>query len=232
MDHIKSSGAVGTIGGLKDRAEIGRRPNGLYMPRFRNVKSKHAGFVRGYGFRGEGSQLDWSRGATQPGFGAKFKQQMSRPGPWQFNFSGYGECLPSHNNFVELDKQKVDAWGIPALRIHCAWGNNDLAIQKDMAITAAEMLAAAGAHDIEPFTNTADDPPGFSIHEMGTARMGKDPKTSVLNSHNQAHDIENLFITDGAAMASSSCVNPSLTYMALTARACDYAVQCMKRGEL
>jgi choline dehydrogenase-like flavoprotein len=155
---------------------------------------------------------------------------MRSPGPWQFTFNGYGECLPNHDNYIELDKEKVDAWGIPVLKIHAAWGSNELALHKDMSITAAEMLAAAGARDIEPYAD--DEPPGFSVHEMGTARMGRDPKTSVLNAHNQAHDIKNLFVTDGGAMVSSSCVNPSLTYMALTARACDYAVQQMKQGSL
>jgi hypothetical protein len=155
---------------------------------------------------------------------------MRQPGQWRFSFQGYGECLPNNANYVELDKEKVDAWGIPVLKVHCAWGENELAIRKDMSIAAAEMLTAAGAHDIQPFTD--DDPPGFSIHEMGTARMGRDPKTSVLNSYNQAHDVKNLFITDGGAMVSSSCVNPSLTYMALTARACDYAVQQEERRAL
>jgi choline dehydrogenase-like flavoprotein len=232
MDHIKYGGARGTLPGLANRTTSGRRPNIVYMPRFRNVNQKHAGFQRGYGFQGEAEQADWGRGFTQKGIGASFKHSISMPGPWEFAFEGYGECLPSHSNFVELHKDKVDAWGVPVLYIDCSWSENELAMQKDMSIAAAEMLAAAGARDIQPFTDTAEDPPGFAIHEMGTARMGRDPKTSVLNSHNQAHDIANLFITDGSAMTSSSCVNPSLTYMALTARACDYAVQAMKRSEL
>jgi choline dehydrogenase-like flavoprotein len=232
MDHIKYGGARGTLHGLANRTTSGRRPNIVYMPRFRNVKQKHPTFLRGYGFQGEAEQGDWSRGASQRGFGASFKQSISMPGPWEFAFEGYGECLPRHTNFVELHKEKVDAWGISVLHIDCSWSENELAMQKDMSIAGAEMLAAAGARDIQPFTDTAEDPPGFAIHEMGTARMGRDPKTSVLNSHNQAHDIDNLFITDGSAMTSSSCVNPSLTYMALTARACDYAVQAMKRGDL
>ena len=230
MDHIKSGGATGILRGYEDRAIVGRRPNGIYMPRFRNVKSKHPDFIRGYGFQGGGRREGWERGILQTGFGAEFKKSLRQPGPWHFNFSGYGECLPNHANYVELDKERVDAWGIPVLKIHCKWRENEYALQKDMSVTAAEMLAAAGAHEIEPFTD--DDPPGFSIHEMGTARMGRDPKTSVLNAFNQSHDVKNLFITDGGAMASSSCVNPSLTYMALTARACDHAVQQMKRGEL
>lgn len=230
MDHIKAGGADGLIPGNEDRVEFGRRPNGVYMPRFRNVKSKHPDFLRGYGFQGGGYREGWERGISQTGFGADFKKSLRGPGPWRFSFYGFGECLPSHDNYVELDKEKVDAWGIPALKIHSAWSKNELALRHDMAITASEMLAAVGATDIRPFA--LDEPPGFSIHEMGTARMGRDPKTSVLNSFNQAHDVKNLFVTDGGAMVSSSCVNPSLTYMALTARACDYAMQQMKKGEI
>ncbi|HWJ48315.1 MAG TPA: GMC family oxidoreductase [Candidatus Udaeobacter sp.] len=230
MDHVTAGGATALIPGNEDRLEVGRRPNGTYMPRFRNVKSKHPDFLRGYGFQGGAHREGWNRGIMQTGFGADFKKSLSKPGPWRFSFGGFGECLPSHNNYVELDKEKVDAWGIPTLKIHSGWSENELALRKDMAISAAEMLAAAGGREIEPFER--NDPPGFAIHEMGTARMGRDPKTSVLNSFNQAHDVQNLFITDGGAMVSSSCVNPSLTYMALTARACDYAVRQMKKGNL
>ena len=164
------------------------------------------------------------------GFGADYKNMLSRPGPWMFAFYGFGECLPNPDNFIELEKEAKDAWGIPALRIHCAWGENERAMLKDMSIAAAEMLSAAGAKEITPFIE--DNAPGLTIHEMGTARMGRDPKTSVLNAHNQTHDVKNLFMTDGSCMASTSCVNPSLTYMALTARTCDYAVDQMKKGEL
>jgi choline dehydrogenase-like flavoprotein len=230
MDHIKGGGANGVIPGYENRCAFGNRPNIAYMPRFRNVNQRHRAFLRGYGFQGEADQDGWPRGAISPAFGADFKNAISRPGPWQFTFSGYGECLPNHNNFVEIDKNSVDAWGIPSLKIHCAFGENEFSIRKDMSIAAAEMLSAAGAISIQPFQD--DDPPGFSVHEMGTARLGRDPKTSVLNAWNQSHDIKNLFITDGSCMASSGCVNPSLTYMALTARACDYAVSLLKRGEL
>jgi choline dehydrogenase-like flavoprotein len=230
MDHIKGGGAAAVIPGNEDRITTGRRPNGIYVPRFRNLSTKHQEFVRGYDYEGGAHREGWERGVSQTGFGVEFKKLMRRPGQWRFSFQGYGECLPNHANYVELDKEKVDVWGIPVLKIHCAWGENELAMRKDMSIAAAEMLAAAGARDIQPFTD--DDPPGFSIHEMGTARMGRNPKTSVLNSYNQSHDVKNLFITDGGAMVSASCVNPSLTYMALTARACDYAVQQMKKGEL
>jgi choline dehydrogenase-like flavoprotein len=230
MDHVMAAGAEAIIPGNEDRITLGRRPNGVYIPRFRNVKTKHKDFLRGYGYEGGGYREGWERGILQAGFGPDFKKSLSKPGPWRFGIGGFGECLPRHDNFVEIDKQTVDAWGIPVLRMHVTWGENELALRKDMQIAAAEMLAAAGGRRIETFEG--DDPPGFCIHEMGTARMGRDPKTSVLNSFNQAHDIKNLFITDGAAMASSSCVNPSLTYMALTARACDYAVRQMKKGEL
>jgi len=230
MDHIKGGGAKGIIPGYENRRSFGNRPNIAYMPRFRNVKENHPGFVRGYGFQGEADQEGWDRGIISPAFGADFKNAISRPGPWEFTFSGYGECLANHNNFVEIDKNTVDAWGIPSLKIHCAFGENEFAIRKDMAVAGAEMLSAAGAISIRPFQD--DDPPGFSVHEMGTARMGRDPKSSVLNAWNQSHDIKNLFITDGSCMTSSGCVNPSLTYMALTARACDYAVKQLKRGDL
>ena len=230
MDHIMAAGAEAIIPGNEDRISLGRRPNGVYIPRFRNVKTKHKDFLRGYGYEGGGYREGWERGVMQAGIGADFKKSISKPGPWRFGIGGFGECLPNHNNFVEIDKQTVDAWGIPTLKMHATWSENELAIRKDMQVAAAEMLAAAGGKRIETFEG--DDPPGFCIHEMGTARMGRDPKTSVLNSFNQAHEVKNLFITDGAAMVSSSCVNPSLTYMALTARACDYAVQQMKKGDL
>jgi choline dehydrogenase-like flavoprotein len=230
MDHIKGGGARGIIPGHEDCRAFGRRPNIVYLPRFRNVSEKHPGFLRGYGMQAYAGRQGWNRGVMDVGFGADFKRRVSQPGPWEFIFEGYGECLPNHGNFVEIDKNTVDAWGIPSLKIHCAFGENECALKQDMIVAGAEMLSAAGARSIEPLTN--DDPPGFSIHEMGTARMGRDPKTSVLNAWNQSHDVKNLFITDGSCMASSSCVNPSLTYMALTARACDHAVELLKRNEV
>jgi choline dehydrogenase-like flavoprotein len=230
MDHCMGGGASGRIPGNEDHIALGNRPNGIYVPRFRNVKQKHPLFLRGYGFQGGASRPKWERGVEMRGFGANFKHALSRPGPWTCTFYGFGECLPNHDNFIAIDREKVDAWGIPVIRISCAWRENERALLKDMSISASEMLSAAGAKDIEPILQ--DNAPGLTIHEMGTARMGRDPKTSVLNGHNQAHDAKNLFVTDGACMASSSCVNPSLTYMALTARACDYAVDQMKRGEL
>ena len=185
-------------------------------------------FLRGYAFQGGGWRGGF--GADAPGFGREFKAQLRKLGPWGFQFYGFGECLPRHTNYVELDKAKVDAWGIPALHINCVWSDNEQKLLQDMSVTAAEMLEAAGAKNVKQFVD--HNPPGLTIHEMGTARMGRDPKTSVLNSHNQAWDALNLFCTDGACMASSANQNPSITYMALTARAVDYAVDQMKRNSL
>lgn len=230
MDHTMGGGARGTITGMEDRTVFGRRPNGIYVPRFRNVAARHPDFVRGYGFQGGGGRAGWGRGAAEPGFGAELKQRLREPGPWTFTFYGFGECLPQSTNTIELDAAETDAWGIPTLRINCRWGENERKMLQDMATTAAEMLEAAGASGIETFVE--DNPPGLAIHEMGTARMGRDPKTSVLNAFNQCHDVKNVFVTDGACMTSSANQNPSLTYMALTARACAHAVELMKRREL
>ena len=230
MDHVMGGGAKAEIPGHEDRTQQGRRPNGIYVPRFRNVKQRHPDFLRGYGFQGGGYRKDWQRAVELTGFGPEFKNMLKRPGPWQFDLYGFGECLPHPTNYIELDKEKTDGWGIPALKIHCVFGENERALLQDMSITAAEMLTPAGARNIETYIE--NNAPGLTIHEMGTARMGRDPKTSVLNAYNQAHDVKNLFVTDGACMTSSACVNPSLTYMALTVRACDHAVGLMKKGEL
>jgi choline dehydrogenase-like flavoprotein len=230
MDHHMGSGAGGIMPGHADKIPFGNRPNGIYIPRFRNVNSKQKEFSRGYGYQGGGTREGWNRGLKMSGLGADFKKQLSAPGPWYMRLAGFGECLPNHDNYVEIDKEQVDAWGIPTLKFHCSWSENEIAMSRDMAVQAAEMLAAAGANEISEWREMT--PPGLAIHEMGSARMGRDPKTSVLNAHNQAHDVKNLFLTDGSCMVSSACVNPSLTYMALTARACDYAVSQMKKNEL
>jgi choline dehydrogenase-like flavoprotein len=230
MDHTMRSGAVGMVPGLDDRNAYGNRPTGVYVPRFRNVWDEHPDFLRGYGFQGSAGRAGWGRGVGMPGFGAEFKEALREPGPWRMSFGGFGECLPRHSNYVEIDPEKKDKWGVPVLRIHCEWSDNELAMLQDMSVTAAEMLEAAGCTDITPYRN--EGPPGLTIHEMGTARMGRDPQTSVLNGYNQCHDVPNLFVTDGASMASTACQNPSLTYMALTARACAYAVEQLQRREL
>jgi choline dehydrogenase-like flavoprotein len=230
MDHHMGSGAEGSMPGHTDKVPFGNRPNGIYIPRFRNVTTKEKDFLRGYGYQGGGDRDDWTRGSALAGFGPHFKKNISARGPWRMAIGGFGECLPNHLNYVEIDRNTVDAWGIPSLKINCQWSENELVMSRDIALQAAEMLAVAGARDIVVTQNITN--PGRAIHEMGTARMGRDPKTSVLNAYNQAHDVKNLFVTDGACMASSSCVNPSITYMALTARACDYAVSKLKKGEL
>jgi len=231
MDHISKAGARGIVPGLEDKYVYGRRPTGTYIPRFRNLGGKGTvGFVRGYGIQAGAGRQGWSRGADMPGLGVALKQLLREPGPWVMTMQGYGECLPRHENYVDLDPARTDQWGIPLLRVHCSWSENERAIREDVKTQSAEMLEAAGCTNVETYDD--DGPPGFSVHEMGTARMGRDPKTSVLNGHNQAHDVPNLFVTDGACMASSSCVNPSLTYMALTARAADYAVGELKRHNL
>ena len=231
MDHIMDGGASGTLPFAMDRREIGNRPDAIYVPRFRNVKTKQPDFLRGYGFEGRAYRPDWRRGSEMPGFGASFKKSLIGDlGPWQMEFGGFGEMLPRHENHVALDPHLVDAWGIPALRVNCAYSENEKKMQEDMVVSATEMLEALGATDITPFKE--DNPPGLVIHETGTARMGRDPKTSVLNSHNQVWDAPNVFVTDGACMTSTANQNPSITYMALTARAVDYAVKQLNRREL
>ncbi len=233
MDHISKAGARGVVPGLMDKYVYGRRPTGTYIPRFRNLgvtREARVGFLRGYGIQAAAGREGWSRGAAEPGLGVALKRRLREPGPWRITLQGYGECLPRHENYVDLDPAHTDQWGLPLLRVHCAWSENERAIREDVKTQGAEMLEAAGCREVETWDD--DGPPGFSVHEMGTARVGRDPQTSVLNGHNQTHDVPNLFVTDGACMASSSCVNPSLTYMALTARAADYAVGELTRRNL
>ena len=231
MDHVFGAGALGTVPGPREMTTYGTRPTGIYVARFRNVKSRHPAFLRGYGFQGDGWQKGWTRGGETPGFGAAFKESLIRdPGPWRFGLGGFGEVLPRSDNYVAIHPTLKDKWGIPALHIQCTWGPNELAILEDMQQTAAEMMEAAGAAHIETYNEHLE--PGHCIHEMGTARMGRDPRTSVLNRWNQSHDVPNVFVTDGACMTSSANQNPSITYMALTARACDYAVRQMGRHRL
>ncbi len=229
MDHHKNLGAEGTWEGFEDRIDYGFRPILLTIPRFRNVKDRHPDFTRGYQTYASAYREGWGR-QVEADFGADYKKEISKPGKWKMNLSTYGECLPYYENKVEMNAEVKDKWNLPTLKIDCVFKENEQAMRKDMLAQSVEMLEVAGFKSVTPITG--ENIPGFSIHEMGTARMGRDPKTSVLNKHNQCHDIPNLFITDGAAMASSACQNPSLTYMALTARACDYAVSEMKKGNL
>lgn len=231
MDHIFLAGATGDIPGHERERTYGNRPNGIYVPRFRNVNDRHPGFLRGYGMQGGAGRSGWGRGNGMGGLGAAFKEDLLRNlGPWNMWLGGWGECLPRTENRVGIDPGLRDAWGIPALRIDCDWGPNELAMVEDMQVTAAEILEASGATGVRTFNSHSR--PGLCIHEMGGARMGRDPATSVLNRWNQVWDVPNLFVTDGACMASSGCQNPSITYMALTARACTHAVELMKRNEL
>jgi choline dehydrogenase-like flavoprotein len=201
------------------------------VPRVRNVGSRHPDFIRGYGFQGGAGRSGWQAALRAPGIGLAFKERLTRLGPWAMSFGGYGEMLPREGNRATLHPTLVDAWGIPTLHVDCAWSENELAMHRDMNVAAAELLEAAGAKDIRPDAR-GPSTPGNSNHEMGTARMGRDPRTSVLNGWNQAWDAPNLFVTDGACMTSSGNQNPSLTYMALTARACHHAVDELNRGGL
>ncbi|HSE52753.1 MAG TPA: GMC family oxidoreductase, partial [Gemmatimonadales bacterium] len=221
----------GEMEGWSDKRTVGSRPNGIYVPRFRNVGSRHPDFIRGYGFQGGANRGGWQGSARAPGIGLDFKRRLSTLGPWSMTFGGFGEMLPREENRATVHPTRVDAWGIPVLHIDCSWGPNELALYRDMNVTAAELLEAAGARNIRPDAR-GPSTPGNTNHEMGTARMGRDPKTSVLNQWNQAWDVPNLFLTDGACMTSSANQNPSLTYMALTARACHHAVDELKRGAL
>jgi choline dehydrogenase-like flavoprotein len=230
MDHIGGPVAVGTYPGYTDRYDSGRRPNECYVPRFRNVSSQDGRFLRGFGYQGGAKRPDWQRGEGMVGIGAELKANLRGPGPWQFAIEGFGEMLPDQRNRVWLDKNLKDEWGIPILNIECEHRENELAMIDVMGADAEDMLNAAGLQNVQAETWLA--PPGLLIHEMGTARMGHDPSTSVLNEFNQAHDVPNLFITDGAAMASSACQNPSLTYMALTARAAATAVDMLREGTI
>jgi choline dehydrogenase-like flavoprotein len=231
MDHHYGSGASGRMSGFEDRGTFGRRPNGIYIARFRNVVNQHPDFLRGYGMQGGASRRDWHRGLSMPGYGADFKKLLlAEPGPWTLSAAGWGETLPNADNRITIDAAKKDKWGVPAAHIDVRWRDNERAMQQDMITAMAEMLEASGCTDIK--LRPVDHPPGHCIHEMGGARMSLSKDQGVLNGFNQAWDVKNLFVTDGACMASSACQNPSITYMALTARACDYAVGQMRRNEL
>jgi len=233
MDHHYHVGANGLFEGFEDRYYQGNRPNGIYIPRFRNIspETQRTDYGRGFGFQGSASRQGWGRGRSLRGLGAGFKETLRDPGRWTMGLGAFGETLPRYDNYCELDAEVTDGWGIAVLRFHVRRDENDRAMRKDMAATAAEMLEAAGAVNVQTY-DRIEDAPGLGNHEMGGARMGRDPRTSVLNAYNQCHEVPNLFVTDGACMTSSACQNPSLTYMALTARACDYAVHELKRGNL
>lgn len=232
MDHHSSSGASGVHEGYSDRYYKGRRPAGFLIPRYRNLKDNEStDFLRGYNIQGYGERESWrDKSVSLEGFGSNFKDKLTTPGLWGVWMAGWGECLPNYNNQVSLDKTEKDPYGLPLIKINFSFGENEALMKRDISSTSAEMLTQAGFKNVNTFSY--DNPGGSTVHEMGTARMGRDPATSVLNSHNQIHAVKNVFVTDGSAMASSGCQNPSLTYMALTARACAFAVDEMKSGRL
>ncbi|MFN9784303.1 MAG: GMC oxidoreductase [Sphingobacteriales bacterium] len=230
MDHHLRAGASGVVEGYDDKYYFGRRANGVYIPRFRNINGDKRDYLRGFGYQGAASRQGWSRNVAELGIGADLKEALSEPGQWTMGIGGFGETLPYHENRIFLDKTVKDKWGLPVLSIDAEIKENEKKMRKDMVADAEEMLTAAGVKNVKG--NDGDYGLGMGIHEMGTARMGRDAKTSVLNEHNQVWDCKNVFVTDGACMTSAACQNPSLTYMALTARAADFAVSEMKKGNI
>lgn len=230
MDHHFRLGAQGQLEGLEDKTTFGRRPTGFYIPRYRNLFGDKRDYLRGFGYQGGAGRQGWSRAVAELGIGAQVKDEASTPGPWSIGATAFGEMLPNPDNHIALDHAKKDKWGLPVLKIDCATGENEAAMRKDMTTDMAQMLEQAGVKNVS--TYDAGYSPGMGIHEMGTARMGRDPKTSVLNGNNQVWDAPNVFVTDGSCITSAACQNPSLTYMALTARAADFAVAELNRRNL
>ncbi len=232
MDHHFRLGASGTLAetSLEDKYVYGRRPTGFYIPRYRNLFGEKRDYVRGFGYQGGASREGWSRAVGELGVGGDFKDAMSQPGEWGIGATAFGEMLPAHKNMVSLDESKKDKWGLPVLKIDCEIGENEQRMRVDMMNDMAEMLERTGVKNVHTWDGGYY--PGMGIHEMGTARMGRDPKTSVLNGNNQVWDAPNVYVTDGACMTSAACQNPSLTYMALTARAANHAVEELKRRNI
>lgn len=230
MDHHFQVGAAASVEGYEDKYYFGRRANGFYIPRFRNLGSEKRDYIRGFGYQGGASRESWNSMVKEMTIGADLKQAIAKPGKWVIGMTAFGEILPYHENHVTLNKDKKDKFGLPTLTFDAEIKENEYKMRKDMANDAAEMLSAAGFKNVATFDNNYGI--GLGIHEMGTARMGRDPKTSVLNKWNQVHACKNVFVTDGSAMTSAACQNPSLTYMALTARAVDYAVKEMKKQNI
>jgi choline dehydrogenase-like flavoprotein len=223
-------GLYANVDGFEDQYYQGRKPIGFSIPRFRNITERRPDYLRGFNLQGEASRSGWWRAFSQKTIGADLKNSVSQPGPWSIGFTGFGECLPYSENRITLNTDQKDKFGRNTISVDTSFRENEKAMHKDMAQTAGEIMEAAGFKNIH--VNAVMSFPGNANHEMGTARMGRDPKTSVLNSFNQMHEVPNVFITDGSFMTSSSNVNPSLTYMAMTARACDYAVREMKKQNI
>lgn len=230
MDHHFRLGASGSMEGYEDKYYFGRRPTGLYIPRFRNVNGDKRDYLRGFGYQGGASRSGWSRDVAELNFGAPMKDALTKPGPWSMGITAFGEILPYHENTIKLSDTVKDKWGIESLVMNAEIKDNEIKMRKDMMADAAEMLEVAGFKNINQYDSGYTF--GQGIHEMGTARMGRDPKTSVLNGNNQVWEAKNVFVTDGACMTSAAAVNPSLTYMALTARAAAFAVDELKKQNL
>ncbi|NCD69909.1 GMC oxidoreductase [Mucilaginibacter agri] len=230
MDHHLGVGASGIVEGYEDKYTFGRRANGIYIPRYRNLDGDKRDYIRGFGYQGGAGRERWSRDIPELNLGGEFKDALGEPGGWTMGIGGFGETLPYHDNRVYLDKTKKDKWGLPVPVINAVIKDNETKMRIDMANDAKEMLEAAGVKNVNIYNTEAVL--GKGIHEMGTARMGRDPKSSVLNGWNQVWDAQNVFVTDGAAMTSAACQNPSLTYMALTARAANHAVEELKKGNI
>ena len=230
MDHHFRTGASGVWEGDLDKYYYGRRANGIYVPRYQNIGADKREYLRGFGYQGGASRQGWQRNVAELAFGADFKTELTQPGEWTMGLGGFGETLPNHDNRMYLDKTAKDKWGMAVVVFDAELRENEKKMRIDMANDAKEMLDASGLKEVRTYDRGSYL--GMAIHEMGTARMGRDPKTSVLNAHNQIHTVKNVFMTDGACMTSAACVNPSLTYMALTARAADFAVEEMKKLNL
>ena len=230
MDHHLGAGASAVAEGFDDKYYTGQRPNGIYIPRFVNIGKDKRDYLRGFGYQGGAGRSGWTSLLEDSSLGADLKTKAAEPGPWRMGLTGFGETLPYHDNHVTLDRTRKDKHGLPVLTFDAELRGNELKMRKDMAAEAATMLEAAGFKDVNEYDGGGV--PGIGIHEMGTARMGRDPATSMLNAWNQLHACKNVYVTDGSCMTSSACQNPSLTYMALTARAADHAVQELKRMNL
>jgi choline dehydrogenase-like flavoprotein len=230
MDHHYKLGATAKVDGYLDKYYKGRRANGFYIPRFVNLdeKTKREGYLRGFGYQGTASRQDWSESIAEMGYGKTLKDEILKPGSWQIGVTGFGEFLPYDDNRVLLSETEKDKWGLPQLEFDVEFKENEYNMRKDIKTEIVAMFEAAGFKDVQPYEESSG--PGLGIHEMGGARMGRNPKTSVLNKNNQVHSVLNVYVTDGAFMSSSSCVNPSLTYMAFTARAVDHAAEQLKKG--
>ncbi|MCU0405085.1 MAG: GMC family oxidoreductase [Chitinophagaceae bacterium] len=230
MDHHFRCGASGDAEGYEDKYYYGRRPNGIYVPRFVNILDDKRDYVRGFGYQGGASREGWGRDIAELNIGGEFKDALCEPGKWRMGITAFGEILPYHENRIYLHESRKDKWGLPVLAMDVEIKENERKMRKDMMEEGKAMLESAGLKNVS--TYDGEYAFGMGIHEMGTARMGRDPKTSVLNEWNQVWDCKNVFVTDGACMTSAGCVNPSLTYMALTARAANYAVDELKKGNL